>query len=107
MREKRRKTIQDLWLQCYTAEEIGEKVSLTRQAVELELTQVGSDLKKLAKVTFSEEDFQAPIYNVWEFCAWHKLPCLKATAARGAITLASEQAVPGGLFSAHVEKTFR
>ena len=67
MRENRRKTIRKLWLQCYTAEEIGAEVGLLQPQVTAEVSSIFSDLKKSMKVTFSDESFQTPIYNVWAF----------------------------------------
>lgn len=66
-REERKKTILDLWLKCYTAEEIGGVVGLTKQAVDLELSQINGNMLKLVEVQFSEADYAPPIYNVWAF----------------------------------------
>lgn len=67
-REERKKTIQDLYLKCYTAEEIADTVGVTRQALEKDdLPQLSEDIRKVAKVTFSEPDYAPPIYNVWAF----------------------------------------
>ena len=71
-REERRKTIQELWLSCHTAEEIGLKVGLNYLDVAKEikaLTEETAELPKSQKLTFSEEDFKPPLYNVW---AWTK-----------------------------------
>jgi ParB-like chromosome segregation protein Spo0J len=66
-REERRRRITDLYLRCYTLEDIGEAVGLSRQQVENELSPISEDLRKLAKVQFAEEEWLAPIYNVWTF----------------------------------------
>jgi len=69
-REERKKTIQDLYLKCYTAEEIGQVVGLSRELAqkEIESLLVGNeDVRKLPKVMFSEPDYAPPIYNVWAF----------------------------------------
>jgi hypothetical protein len=68
-REERKKTILDLWLKCYTAEEIGEVIGYSKnsKALENELSSIFADLLKCGKVQFSEHDFQQPIYNVWAF----------------------------------------
>jgi len=69
-REKRRKLILDLYLKCYTAEEIGEVVGLTTRTAEEEIKLLCSEngsFGKLSKVTFSEPDYAPPIYNVWAF----------------------------------------
>jgi len=64
---RRPATYEDLWLRCYTAEEIGAEVALSAKQVERELTDISSELKKCRKVTFSEDGFTPPIYNVWAF----------------------------------------
>lgn len=67
-REERKKTIQDLYIKCYTTEEIADEVGLTRQALEKDdIPQLSEDIRKVAKVQFSEPDYQPPIYNVWAF----------------------------------------
>jgi hypothetical protein len=66
-REERREVIKNLWLKCHTAEEIGDAVGLTKVQAGEEVSKVFSALEKSSKVTFSEEDFQPPIYNVWCF----------------------------------------
>lgn len=66
-REERKKTIQDLYLKCYTAEEIGAVVGLSKDAVEKEVSLINEDIRSVGKVTFSEPDYAPPIYNVWAF----------------------------------------
>jgi hypothetical protein len=66
-REERKKVILDMWLRCYTAEEIGEAVGLSKPSIEKEVSLLLTDLLKVGKVQFSEPDFQPPIYNVWAF----------------------------------------
>jgi hypothetical protein len=51
--------------ECYTAEEIGKDVGLERKQSDREVMDILENLPKSPKVTFSEEDFQPPIYNVW------------------------------------------
>lgn len=66
-REARKKRIQELWLACYTEDEIAELVSLARSKVAEVLSSDSSELKKGTKVAFSEDGWAAPIYNVWAF----------------------------------------
>lgn len=66
MREERKERVQELYLQAYTTEEIGEQVGLKRRRAEDELSAVLNELPKSPKVTFSD-DFDPPIYNVWSF----------------------------------------
>ncbi len=65
-REERKKTILDMWQKCYTAEEIGQAVGLSKPAIEKEVSLLLADLLKVGKVQFSD-DFAPPIYNVWAF----------------------------------------
>lgn len=62
-REERKKTIQDLYLKCYTAEEIGSVVGLAGGELKEQVSSVSEDVRKQTKVTFSEPDYQPPIYN--------------------------------------------
>jgi DNA modification methylase len=66
-REERKKKIYELWTKCYTAEEIGEVVGLSKQAMDIEVCLILENLPKLGKVQFSEEDFTPPIYNIWSY----------------------------------------
>lgn len=66
-REERKKTIQDLYLKCYTAEEIGQIVGLEARQTNEEVSAINEDVRKSPKVTFSEPDYAPPIYNVWSF----------------------------------------
>jgi len=67
-REARKETIRKMWLQCYTAEEIGEAVGLSGRAVEKDyVCELLEDLPKVPKATYSEPGWSAPIYNVWSF----------------------------------------
>jgi hypothetical protein len=66
-REERKKTIQDLYLKCYTSEEIGAVVGLSKDHANEELSRINEDVRKSVKVTFSEPDYAPPIYNVWAF----------------------------------------
>ena len=63
-----------LILKCYTAEEIGAVVGLSKDAIEKEVSLINEDIRSVGKVTFSESDFQAPIYNVWAFGKKMELP---------------------------------
>jgi DNA-binding transcriptional regulator YbjK len=65
-REERKKTILDMWLKCYTAEEIGEVVGLEEKAIRTELSVFLAELPKRRKVQFLD-DFTPPIYNVWSY----------------------------------------
>lgn len=58
-----------MYLKAYTAEEIGEVSGLeaTGKALRDVVSGISEDLLKSQKATFSEESWQAPIYNVWTF----------------------------------------
>ncbi len=49
---------------CYTAEEIGAEVGLTKDGVEKEVSLISLELNKIGKVTFSEPDYAPPIYQL-------------------------------------------
>lgn len=69
MREERKEKIIELWLRCWTSEEIAEEVNIPRQNIDDDLKELlhkNEQLRKSAKVTFSD-DFQIPLYNVWAF----------------------------------------
>jgi hypothetical protein len=60
------------WLRCYTDEEIAELIGgeFTRRVVTNEIADFWKEItggKKLPKLTFSDENWQAPLYNVWTF----------------------------------------
>ncbi|KKM80927.1 hypothetical protein LCGC14_1334960 [marine sediment metagenome] len=63
-REQQKKRVSDLWLACYTQQEIAEAVGVPQQTVQ------GFIPKKdncpiSVKFTFSD-DFDLPVYNVWK-----------------------------------------
>jgi hypothetical protein len=68
-KEARDKRIFDLWLACYTQQEIANAVGITKQAVE-QVCQETAGLPKLDKVDQSAAehatDFTPPIYNIWK-----------------------------------------
>lgn len=73
-REARKAKIKDLYLKAYTAEEIGEAVGLSRDALLIntdkqkgELVRLTEEIPNIAKVQFSDESWTPPIYNVWSF----------------------------------------
>jgi hypothetical protein len=68
-KEARNRRIFNLWLTCYTQEEIAEKENLPRSTVETVLTEI-ADLQKSSKSDRAAADhateFDVPIYNVWK-----------------------------------------
>jgi DNA modification methylase len=66
-REERKKVIQDLYLKAYSENEIASAIGTTRTPVQESLLNINEDVRKNSKVTFSESDYQPPIYNVWAF----------------------------------------
>ena len=66
-REERKAKIKEMYLKCYTSEEIGEAVGLSKDQANEQVCRILEDFPKSVKVTFSEEDFAPPIYNVWTF----------------------------------------
>jgi len=66
-REKRKKIIREMWMACYTEEEIANIVKVSQDTVNKEVLQINTDLEKSVKVNFFEEGWTPPIYNVWTF----------------------------------------
>lgn len=69
--EKKDKLIKDMWLACYTQEEIAEAVNMDKSSVsriiDKDLLQNGqlSDLQQI-NANFMQ-DFEPPLYNIWTF----------------------------------------
>ena len=69
-KEARNKRIFDLWMACYTQEEIAEREGVKQQAID-QILQKMAGLPNLvksdqAKAEFAD-DFDIPIYNIWKF----------------------------------------
>jgi transcriptional regulator with XRE-family HTH domain len=65
-KEKRDRTIKDMWLACYTQEEIAETVGCTHQAVSEVLQKQFHDTEIAKPAPNYQDDFEAPIYNIWK-----------------------------------------
>jgi hypothetical protein len=68
-KESRNRKIFDLWLACYTQEEIAEAVNTPRKTVDDELEKSGEigNLSESAKSLASHaSDFEAMFYNIWK-----------------------------------------
>jgi hypothetical protein len=67
--ERRNQRIFDLWMACYTQEEIAEREGLSRDSI-TDIVGEFSDLKKLPKfdVALAEHavDLEPPLYNIWK-----------------------------------------
>jgi hypothetical protein len=73
-REARKEKIKDLYLKAYTAEEIGEEVGLSRDALLIntdkqkgELVRLMEKIPNIAKVQFSDEKWTPPTHNIWSY----------------------------------------
>ena len=65
LKAERDKRIFDLWLACWTQEQIAEEVGAPRQIVQ-EILPKMAELPKSAKPAAEHlTDFQVPLYNVW------------------------------------------
>jgi len=68
-RDRRNDRIKDMWLRCYSQQEIGDAEGLTKDAVSKICIEF-SDVKKLDKSDLADAehatDFEIPIYNVWK-----------------------------------------
>jgi ParB-like chromosome segregation protein Spo0J len=68
-KEERNRRIFELWMACYTQEEIAQREDLTQQSVDLILQETAT-LPKLVKSNQAAAehatDFKPPIYNIWK-----------------------------------------
>jgi predicted transcriptional regulator len=66
-KEKRDKQIFDMWLACYTEQEIADSVGITKQAVGQICKEkyTSTELYKPAYL-HQDESFEVPLYNVWK-----------------------------------------
>jgi hypothetical protein len=62
-REARKEKIKELFLQCFTAEEIGKAVGLNGGEMYKQVSSVSEHVLKQSKVTFSEESWKALARN--------------------------------------------
>ena len=67
--EARNRRIFDMWMACYTQEEIGEKENLDKA----QINRICCEMAGLPKLNKSDKaaaehatDFQIPLYNVWK-----------------------------------------
>lgn len=66
-RERRKQIIRDMWLACYTEDEIAEIVNLSKMQVNREVSNILEELQKSYKVNFFDDGWTPPLYNVWKF----------------------------------------
>lgn len=66
-REARKAVIREMYIKCYTDEEISDSVGVSVQPVKDEVSDILESFPKNPKVAFSDDDWKAPIYNVWSF----------------------------------------
>ena len=66
-KEKQKAKTFDLWLQCYTQEEIADMVGVTQQTIDnwVEDFTKTLDAKEFVKFHFND-GFEPPIYNIWK-----------------------------------------
>jgi len=65
-KDARDRRIFELWMACYTQEDIAEKVGITHQAI-AQVLQETATLPEIAKPAASHLiDFEVPIYNIWK-----------------------------------------
>lgn len=65
-KEARDKRIFEMWLACWTAEEIGESVGMTSQGVGQVLKEAANLPKVSQPAAEHATDFDVPIYNIWK-----------------------------------------
>jgi len=69
LKHERNRKIADMWLACYTEQEIAEVVGLTKQAVSVITTECQKDdtwHKFDILSRYQEPDWSPPLYNVWK-----------------------------------------
>lgn len=71
LNEKRDRTIREMWMACYTQDEIAEAVGVAKATVNDKLA-VCSDLEALPKsnkllALHEDADFKPPLYDIWNF----------------------------------------
>lgn len=71
LKEQRDKTILEMWMSCYTQEEIAAAVDLPRKTVDDKIGEL-ANLEMFPKspkllATFQDELFTTPLYNVWKW----------------------------------------
>jgi len=66
-KEQQKKKVFDLWMQCYTQEEISEEVGIDRNDVKRQIHDFGQNghFSNMTKFNF-QDDFSPPIYNIWK-----------------------------------------
>lgn len=71
LREERKRLIFDMWMACYTQEEIAKAAGVTKETISehLEVCQKMETFPKSDKLSanFQDEDFKPPLYNIWSF----------------------------------------
>lgn len=70
-KEERDRKIREMWMACYTQEEIAETTNTPRQTI-ADHIKVLPDLDKCPKsaklkATYEDPDWQPPLYNIWTF----------------------------------------
>ncbi len=67
LREKRKEKIREMYLACYSNEEIAASLEISETPIKSALSDFSETFLKSPKVNFQDEEFQTPIYNVWAF----------------------------------------
>jgi DNA modification methylase len=66
-REERKRTIEAMWLACFTEQEIADKVGVDQKSVHNEVQGILENVPKILKVQYQEEDWNPPLFNIWSF----------------------------------------
>lgn len=64
-KEQQKKKVLDLWMQCFTQEEIAEQVGIPQQSVS-EIIPKKENFPISVKFSFDDDSFSPPLYNVWK-----------------------------------------
>lgn len=66
IKERRRKQAFEMWLACYTQEEIADKVGVTQQTIANWSDDFTKSSDSEVLVNFRESSFKIPLYNIWK-----------------------------------------
>ncbi len=65
-KKERDNKIKEMWLACYTQEEIAQETKMTQQSVDLQIAEMLPKLVNL-RSSYKEEDWKPPLFDIWNF----------------------------------------
>jgi transcriptional regulator with XRE-family HTH domain len=69
IREERKEKVFDMYMRCYSMEEIAAEMKVTKETISKDVCQISEDVLKTDKVIaeYLDQDFIPPLYNIWNF----------------------------------------